>query len=125
MTDCATQSLTDYRWENRLVLILADSGDSPFLKDQLNALRDDDPGLRDRKLMVFQVTPTGYREGLDGGRWQSDASLYQTHHRAGEEIILIGLDGGVKLRQKQVLTREKLYATIDVMPMRRAEKNRE
>ncbi len=125
MSDCAAQSLTDYRWQNRLVLILAASEDSPFLQDQLNALSGDDPGLQDRKLIVLQLTPTTSRRGLDETKWQpADAALYQTHHRSGEEVLLIGLDGGVKLRQREILTREKLYAAIDAMPMRRAEKNK-
>ncbi|MEN0050651.1 MAG: DUF4174 domain-containing protein, partial [Bacteroidota bacterium] len=40
-------------------------------------------------------------------------------------VILIGKDGGEKLRRKgKLLTRKALYQTIDVMPMRRAEMRR-
>ena len=35
--------------------------------------------------------------------------------------LLIGLDGGIKLRQNSILTKEKLFAIIDGMPMRRRE----
>ena len=37
------------------------------------------------------------------------------------KITLTGKDGGVKLTSKSVLTLEKLYGTIDAMPMRKAE----
>ena len=37
------------------------------------------------------------------------------------EVILIGLDGGEKLRQTKVLETDKLFAIIDGMPMRRSE----
>ena len=36
-------------------------------------------------------------------------------------VILIGLDGGEKLEQTEVLSAEKLFNTIDSMPMRQAE----
>ncbi|OHX63799.1 hypothetical protein NH26_24710 [Flammeovirga pacifica] len=37
------------------------------------------------------------------------------------EVVLIGLDGGVKLRQSTILSKKALYDKIDSMPMRRAE----
>lgn len=37
------------------------------------------------------------------------------------KITLTGKDGGIKLTSKSVLTLEKLYGTIDAMPMRKAE----
>lgn len=38
----------------------------------------------------------------------------------GFEVVLVGKDGGVKIRQKTPLTSEDLLATIDRMPMRKA-----
>jgi hypothetical protein len=37
------------------------------------------------------------------------------------EIILIGKDGGVKLRSKTPISLEELFSLIDAMPMRRQE----
>jgi hypothetical protein len=37
------------------------------------------------------------------------------------KITLTGKDGGIKLTSKSVLTLDKLYGTIDAMPMRKAE----
>jgi hypothetical protein len=37
------------------------------------------------------------------------------------EIILIGLDGGIKLRKNDIVSREELFSIIDAMPMRRNE----
>ena len=36
-------------------------------------------------------------------------------------MILIGLDGGVKLRQTEMISLDKLFTLIDGMPMRRRE----
>ncbi|MDP5094209.1 MAG: DUF4174 domain-containing protein, partial [Polaribacter sp.] len=37
------------------------------------------------------------------------------------KVMLIGLDGGIKLAQSTVLSKEKLFAIIDGMPMRKRE----
>lgn len=37
-------------------------------------------------------------------------------------VLLIGLDGEVKLRQSHAATNEQLFGLIDAMPMRRAER---
>ena len=37
-------------------------------------------------------------------------------------VLLIGLDGEVKLRQSHVATNEQLFGLVDAMPMRRAER---
>lgn len=34
------------------------------------------------------------------------------------QFYLIGLDGGIKVRKKQLLTQKELFAIIDQMPMR-------
>jgi hypothetical protein len=36
-------------------------------------------------------------------------------------FILIGKDGGVKLRANEPISKEKLYRTVDDMPMRKSE----
>jgi hypothetical protein len=39
----------------------------------------------------------------------------------GFEVLLIGKDGGVKLRQQEPVGTDVLFAVIDAMPMRRQE----
>ena len=39
-------------------------------------------------------------------------------------VVLIGKDGGEKLRRDTVLTTRELFAIVDAMPMRRAEMER-
>lgn len=51
-------------------------------------------------------------------------SEYKTRNNSFE-VLLIGLDGGVKLRQAEVLSNEKLFGRIDQMPMRRRELQRQ
>lgn len=118
-----SQELNDYRWQNRLVIVLADDCAAEELEAQINILQHEKEGLAERKIHVICLTPKQRRDGTDGEQsWQA-SSLYQQYRRASEgmEVLLIGLDGGTKLRQTEVLTTEKLFALIDGMPMRRAE----
>lgn len=117
------QILKPYQWENRIVLILTNDENSKKFQEQLAVFQSDKEGLEDRKLMIGKVTPKQYCLGLDKSNWVQSSELYQDFHSKNKdfEVILIGLDGGVKLRQTEVLSLEKLFSTIDIMPMRRAE----
>jgi len=48
--------------------------------------------------------------------------VVETRRNASEfSVVLIGKDGGEKLRQKSPLTAKELFVIVDAMPMRRAE----
>jgi hypothetical protein len=42
-------------------------------------------------------------------------------NKSGFQVLLIGLDGGVKMDQSEIISCKKLFGTIDSMPMRKAE----
>ncbi len=121
------QDLSDHQWKNRLVLILTESKSLGVYKDQINELLTDRPDLEERKLVIYSVMPDQYKKGITSQEWVNSKDLYDEYKKAEDEfeVILIGLDGGVKLRQTKLLTNDKLFAIIDGMPMRRAEIRRE
>ncbi|PTX45226.1 uncharacterized protein DUF4174 [Christiangramia gaetbulicola] len=122
----SAQSLSEYQWENRLIVIFTEAEDSKEFQEQFEELESDITGLKDRKLLIIHSLPQKQRTILPKEtRWQ-DSNLYQNRKGSEEsfEVILIGLDGGVKLRQNQILTTKKLFGLIDSMPMRQAEMRR-
>ena len=125
LTSCmgATQDLSSHRWENRLLLILVENADHPVYQDQIMELTRDMAGVEDRRLIVYTIKPNEFATGLKKSAWIPSDDLYTNYKQLeGEfEIILIGLDGGIKLRQAELLKNEKLFAFIDAMPMRRNE----
>lgn len=102
--------LKEYRWRNRLVLLFATSVDNPAYVEQRNVLEAVPEGLSERHTVVLTDT---YPEAAGALRARFDPQ--------GFEVLLIGKDGGVKLRQGQPVTAETLFATIDAMPMRQRE----
>jgi len=115
------QNLDQHQWKERILIIT--SKDNNSLQQQLDSLRKDIEGLQERKLMIYQVTPEGYAKGIKKNNWTVTTDFYKEikKEKKGFEVVLIGLDGGVKLRQTKLLTLEKLFTLIDGMPMRRQE----
>ena len=76
--------------------------------------------------MIYDIQKDKYRILFPKEReaqWTYSSDLYQRHTESSVpfSIILIGLDGGIKLRQQELLTAKELFRIIDSMPMRKAE----
>ena len=121
------QDLDKYQWKNRIILIITENEGSDVLNRQLQVLKDENKGLKERKLKIFQISPGKYRECFPREKdWTTaEKSIYELKKSNSDyEILLLGLDGGVKLRQTEILETEKLFDLIDSMPMRKAEMQR-
>ena len=117
-----SQKIAQYEWENRVLMVFTDDKDSKKFKEQIELLKNEKEGLEERKLIVFQVLPNFFNFNFEK-RWNPSPSFHQKYNpeKADFKIILIGLDGGIKLHQNEILTTEKLFAIIDGMPIRKNE----
>ena len=121
------QDLDKYQWKNRIILIITENEGSDVLNRQLQVFKDENKELKERKLKIFQVSPGKYRECFPRKKdWTTaEKSIYELKKSNTDyEILLLGLDGGVKSRQTEILETEKLFDLIDSMPMRQAEMRR-
>ncbi|MDJ0645205.1 MAG: DUF4174 domain-containing protein [Flavobacteriaceae bacterium] len=114
------QSLTKHQWKNRVLIVLTDDSNDILYSNQIKELESDIKGLHERKLVIYKVSPKNYSVGLKVNDFIDSDLFYKQYKRSSTsfEIILIGLDGGVKLRQSGLLTLKELFAIIDAMPMR-------
>ena len=119
----SAQELSSHKWKDRLLLILNTENSKSLHQEQIKILQDNIEGLEERKLVIYSVMPDQFKKGIGSESWMKSARLNDRYRQEGKEfeVILIGLDGGVKLRQSEILSIEKLFATIDAMPMRRNE----
>ncbi len=117
------QDLSKHQWKDRLVLIIAEDDDNEKFQKQLAELQNDQTGLKDRKLVIYQILPKKYNTGFKKKTWENSTELYKKHKAEDSEfrVVLIGLDGGEKLVQTEVLSTKKLFNTIDSMPIRQSE----
>ena len=79
---------------------------------QLSVLQAQQQGLKDRDIIIESYAVNKSADEVK--HWKVDASKHFT-------FILIGKDGGEKLRTDSVVSTEQLFATIDAMPMRKSE----
>ncbi len=126
MSNLNAQDLSKHQWKNRLVLILTNDTTNTNYENQLKAFEAETEGMKERKLLVYHITPTQYCTENENKKWHNSSKLYTNYKQTNApfEVILIGLDGRIKLTQNEVLTTDKLFAIIDGMPMRRAELRR-
>ncbi len=109
----------------RPLLVFAPKPDDPALLAQLHMLKDSAPGLTRRDVLVIAVpydTPSPSEVNLTP---EAATEARRRFHVAPTDfaVILIGKDGGDKLRSFKPVSFTKLQDTIDSMPMRRQESN--
>ena len=99
--------------EKRQLLVFAENTNNSSLKTQQKILNADPEGLKERDIEV-----KFFYADRDKDKFK------EKHIKSGFTIILVGKDGGDKLRSTSTLTLQKLYSTIDAMPMRQSEMKR-
>ena len=103
-------NLDDFLWIKRPIVVLADSPGDPRFVEQMRLLRERLPDLKDRDVVV--ITDTEPSQKTD---------LRQKLRPRGFMLVLIGKDGGIKLRKPSPWNVREISRIIDKMPMRRQE----
>ncbi len=107
----------------RPLLLFARSPDDPSLLAQLHKLKDSAPGLHERDVLLIAI-PFHTPAPTDVSLTPADAAeARRRFHLAPIDftVILLGKDGGEKLRSSKPLSFDKLRGAIDSMPMRKEE----
>jgi hypothetical protein len=113
-----------FRWKNRLLIIFTPSEEHPVYKSFQEDIRKLKEDISDRDLVVFHVFESG--QVKQGVLVQEEIHARFPRERFNEKaggftLILIGKDGGVKLRQVEGFDLDQIFALIDSMPMRQRE----
>ena len=108
------------RWKNRPLLIFAPSAHAPHYRRQLELLHGLHRELSDRDMLVLEIV--GDRVVTDEPALNAGTLREQLEVRPDTfAVLLVGKDGGVKLRRSRPVAPEDLFELIDAMPMRRRE----
>jgi glutathione peroxidase len=115
--------LADYRWKNRIMLLFAPGDNHSSYESFLRAWNDRAAEVSERDLLLIRVLED--RESRIGDTQLSGTSAARLRDQFQVDpdsmiLILVGKDGGEKLR-RPALGLDELFATIDAMPMRRRE----
>lgn len=116
-----------HRWTDRVILLFAPDPDNADYQRQTTLLANAQDGVADRDLVVYHLfreagmAPAG--QALSEQRVQALRQAYRAP-KNGFAFLLVGKDGGVKLREETVVSTKRLFGLIDSMPMRQAEMRR-
>jgi len=99
--------LSDFLWHKRPVVVFADSPEDPRFHDQMERLAKRAADLLDRDVVVLTDTDPSAR-----------SDLRKKLRPRGFMLVLVGKDGGVKLRKPHPWTVRELTRTIDKFPSR-------
>ena len=116
------QPLKEYNWKNRLIILSGEQETEEFSK-QLSAFKSQADELEERDLLLIQLNKTEGKIGdLELSRSEIE-EIKKAYSIPSENLhlILIGKDGGVKMRKNTFTPPEDFFALIDTMPMRKAE----
>ena len=116
--------LEDYRWKNRLILAFAPSPMDPSYKELEQEIAVQAEEINDRDILFFRILETGETQsGNSSVNALSDGYLRKKFSiRPGSfTVLLIGKDGGVKLRRGGGVELDEIFSLIDTMPMRQRE----
>jgi hypothetical protein len=97
----------------RLLIIYADKPGNILVDEQLNFLKADMSGIRERDIRIQRYYAIF-----------SKNEFVKRGIKGTFTVVLVGKDGGDKLQSTTPITLQKLYETIDAMPMRREEMKR-
>ena len=117
--------LNRYLWTSRVLIAFAPDADDPALAQQRRVLADAAAGAGERDLVLVEVVGNAVR-AIPGGEDSagSDAAALRRRFAAPADrfkAVLVGKDGGAKLDSAEPIPADRLFATIDAMPMPRRE----
>lgn len=116
----AAAPLDSYRWQDRILLVFAPDAASPELATQRAIGREQAAGFTERDLRTVEVVD----DAVTGASDPADALRRRFGARDAFRVVLLDKDGNVKLDAAAPLPADRLFATIDAMPMRRSEAKR-
>ena len=137
LTGCASfvnlnaQNLEKHTWKNRILVVKTSDSASEIYQEQIKEFKNATDELKVRKFVLYKITGDHFEmidftnpELSESGKIAGKSIGKTLNDKENFEVILIGLDGGIKLRQTDILRKDALFNIVDAMPMRRNELSR-
>lgn len=126
----SAQDLKKQQWEHRIIIVKSSIVNAEKQQEQWKELEVSSEEMIERRFVLYIVTGDdfsfiNYKNPARNDSGKVSGKLAEIFNPKEDfEVLLIGLDGGIKLRQTDILTKEKLFNLVDAMPMRSNELRR-
>ncbi|NBC57375.1 MAG: DUF4174 domain-containing protein [Bacteroidetes bacterium] len=121
-TAMLSQNQTNRRW-----LIVVAEQDNPAYQKQIESITADESSAIERRIGIMHWSSKGATPVFNYPKTKHNPLAYlkdQISFQKSFEVILVGLDGTIKLRRNKPISPKSLFKRIDSMPMRQAEMQR-
>jgi hypothetical protein len=122
--DTVSVDLNAYQWKNRLLLLFASSEEDQAYLTLKKEIDRQAVEVNYRDLLISYVLERG-ESRIGQERLSPDQALFLRKRLSVPPgrftIVLIGKDGGEKIRQESSVDLKEIFAIIDAMPMRQQE----
>lgn len=116
--------VNDYQWKNRLLITFSNTPAEDPAKSLIAAIKLDKEAFLDRNMVLITIYDSSVSKAdtllLNPDAISTLRSQYEMPHGT-TGVVLVGKDGGVKLKKTAPTRLEEIYSLIDTMPMRRQE----
>ena len=122
--EALSMDLTQFKWKNRLFFLFAEDANDPFFKNLQSQIMDQKDEVAERDLIVFEVPAQGPARMNTSPLDRMEADSIRNHFAIPSDeysLILVGKDGGIKLKRKDQVDLKEVFELIDSMPMRQNE----
>jgi len=119
-----SMDLAQFQWKNRLLFIFAKDVNHPLFKELQSQIAAQKADVEDRDLIVFEVPAQGPARMNTNPLDRKEADSIRIHFAVPGDtfsLILIGKDGGIKLKRDDQVDLSEVFGLIDSMPMRQNE----
>jgi hypothetical protein len=113
-----------FKWKYRLLFLFASDRNDPFfscLQQEISARKNE---VDDRNLVIFEILESGPSRMDTTQIDPRTAASLRKHFDLPPKtfmLILLGKDGGIKLKRNDRVKLEEIFSLIDSMPMRKDE----
>jgi hypothetical protein len=119
--------LSEFQWKNRLLILFAPNRSHPLFDALHKSLAAHQTEAADRDLVIFEIFESAAssmnNESINADTARRLREKFDVQP-GGFTVILIGKDGGVKLKRKGQAELRDIFGLIDSMPMRQEEMRR-
>ncbi len=118
------EDTTTTRNNTRMLILVTLEDEHPQLTKQVDIIHANRKEALERNISIIQATPREVKPIFNSNKNMSRVGMSFKEMKRGNsdfELILVGLDGTVKLRRQLAVEADELFGIIDGMPMRRSE----
>ncbi|MGD2185069.1 MAG: DUF4174 domain-containing protein [Desulfobacterales bacterium] len=116
-----------FQWKNRLLFLFAPHGSHPIFTKLQSEIYAQKAEVKDRDLVIFEVLGQGPSRMNTTQLNRGVADAIRNRFDAPQKtftLILVGKDGGIKMKRHDGANIKEVFELIDSMPMRQNEMQR-